>query len=100
MRYFMLSAAALFLLPFDAASAAECKTGSRVTLTVLIDGNLAKTGDGWFYEGVAARPCTVSRILGKGRAPANCGDGQILTATGTVDDLLGPTLNVQSASCK
>ncbi|MBS4082633.1 MAG: hypothetical protein KGZ73_03695 [Rhizobiales bacterium] len=100
MRRSILFVFAFLLLPVRPASAAECRIGERVTLTVLMLANLAKTEGGWFYEGVSARPCTVSKILGKGRPPASCKDDAVLTATGTVEELLGPTLSVESVSCK
>ena len=99
-RGLLLGAVAVGFLQSQSAFAAECRVGDRVTLTVLMQGDAAKTDDGWFYEGFAARPCTVSKILGKGRPPANCGDHKTLTATGIVEELPGPTLIVQSASCK
>ncbi|MBX3548011.1 MAG: hypothetical protein KF748_02550 [Xanthobacteraceae bacterium] len=99
-RVFVVSTAVFSALGANMASAAECRPGDRVSLSVLVQGEFADTGDGWFYEGVSARPCSVSKIVGKGRPPANCKDGQVLIATGTVEDLLGPTLMVASAICK
>lgn len=87
------------LATLPVAYSAECPVGERVTIRTLLNIDPYLRDNGWTIDGVDAQPCSVSRINGKGPVPANCKEGRLMTVTGTVQQLLGPTLFADSASC-
>lgn len=97
--YFVFGAL-LMTLSLDAANAAPCKVGDRVTLIGEIIIPPVFDGEDWFWPGkFAYRPCEVMTLRGKGRLPAECVVGKRMTLTGRVVEDGVIILEVSSIRC-